>query len=72
MLAASQRDKTNFFSISTLFVHRTKNRKPCKSKTYRAILVPLRDEILNLRKDFLEIVDYLNYNPAVIKILNGF
>ena len=37
-----------------------------------SLSVPLRDEILNLRKDFLEIVDYLNYNPAVIKILNGF
>ena len=46
-----------------------KNKKPCKSKTYRAISVPLKDEILNLWNGFLAIIDFIQANPDITKII---
>lgn len=33
--------------------------------------VPLTDEILNLWNDFLEIVDYLQSNSSITKLIGG-
>ena len=47
------------------------NKISCKSTIYRILLVPLKDEILNLWDDFRCIVEYLQCIEGVIKLINS-
>ena len=42
-----------------------------RGKHDSSLRVPLTDEILNLWNDFLEIVDYLQSNSSITKLIGG-
>lgn len=49
-----------------------KKKSPCKTFIYKSLInksVPLKDEILNLWNDFLAIVDFIQANPEITKII---